>query len=146
MSKAFDNFEFEPDLPAPFWKPFLLAFLFAIPASSLWFYATVCHGVRTAVLSLAIGALCGLGARRGEGDYFSAFLAAVIHTFGTILIITLVVSTYAFKLSLGENLFQIVASGRINLFFNDCLSLVGEKSFYSIPTGFYIAYKVQSRA
>jgi hypothetical protein len=35
MSKAFDHFEFEPEVPPPFWKAFIFAILFALPAAGI---------------------------------------------------------------------------------------------------------------
>lgn len=147
MPRAFDNFEFEPVVPPPFWKAFILAILFALPAAALWFYLAVYQGLRMPVFSLAIGCLCGLGARKGEGDYFPAFLGTLILITTTILLNTLVLVADEIGISPWELLFKVVFQGKITAFLNDGLALVGSRfrSYAAIPIAFYVAYKVHDR-
>ena len=145
MSRAFDHFDFEPEPPAPFWKPFFFALLFAMPASLLWFYLAIHQGLRMPVFSLAIGFMCGWGVRKGDGDYFPAFLGTLIHIVVTVLVITLVLVSGQLGLSPLETVLQILFQGQLTAFSNVCVLVVGSRSFAAIPIAFYVAYKIQSR-
>ena len=147
MSKAFDHFEFEPEIQPPFWKPFVFAILFGLPASALWQYLAVHQGLRMPVFSLAIGGLCGLGARKGEGDYWPAFLGTFVLVTVTLLLNTLILIANEIGTTPWELLLEVVLQGKVTAFLNQGLVLAGSRSrsYAAIPLAFYVAYKVQSR-
>jgi hypothetical protein len=97
--------------------------------------------------SLAIGCLCGLGARKGDGDYFPAFMGTLILITTTILLNTLMLIAAEVGISPWELLFKVVFQGQVTAFLNDGLELVGSsaRSYAAIPIAFYMAYKVHDR-
>ena len=143
MSKAFDHFEFEPEIQPPFWKPFVFAILFGLPASALWQYLAVHQGLRVSGFSLAIGGLCGLGARKGEGDYLPAFLGTLVLVTVTLLLNTLILTANEIGTTPWELLVEVVRRGKFTAFLNQGLVLAESSS--AIPIAFYVAYKAQSR-
>ncbi|MEO7098931.1 MAG: hypothetical protein ABI162_06185 [Luteolibacter sp.] len=147
MSKAFDHFEFEPEIQPPFWKPFVFAILFGLPASALWQYLAVHQGLRVPGFSLAIGGLCGLGARKGEGDYLPAFLGTFVLLTVTLLLNTLILTANEIGTTPWELLVEVMLRGKATAFLNQGLMLVGSssRSYSAIPIAFYVAYKAQRR-
>ena len=123
----------------------MLGLLFAIPASGMWIYLATQQGFRAPICSLAVGALCGLGVRKGGGDYFPAFLGTLILILSTISINTLVILAGDVEVSPLKILIDVVSRARITDFCNEAILMMGRRSFIAIPTSFYLAYKVLSR-
>jgi len=145
MSEAFDDFDFTPEPPPPFWWPFVLSMLFAAPVSALWYYMATRNGLRLPITSLLVGVLCGLGTRVGNGEYSSTLLSAAIQIFATISLIALHQIAEGIDQSLFQTATQICFQGHISDFCNEAFLNSGQTGIRTIPFALYIAYKIQDR-
>ena len=143
MSNFISTWDDEEEEPrAPFLLPFLFAMLMGIPASGLSIAAALYSNLVLGILVVGCGALCGIGGRIGEGDFFPAFLATILHLAGTISLVTaalLVRDLDVSPLQLGYAL--LFEQGAMIDFANDCVTVAG-KTFLAYPVAIAAAYAV----
>ena len=144
MSNAFDNWTNEEAPPAPFWRPFPLAILLGLPASAIWYAGAVHAHTVASIVTIIAGALCGLGTRLAGGEYFSAFLATLLHIVVTLTLITATLLADHYQVPLTTILAELMSWDKIAPFCNACVEAVG-KTFVAYPIAFLAAYKVQDR-
>jgi hypothetical protein len=129
---------------APFFIPFVVALVFGLPMSAVWYVVADKGNLLMSVITTLLGCSCGLGARiaaRGEhaGD------SAVVATF---LLIALNISAVAVMVLAWEGghsfpvmLMTLVNHGDFNEFANTCVEVAG-RTFVGYPIALYAAYRV----
>jgi hypothetical protein len=129
---------------APFSIPFVVAMVFGIPVSVIWFLIAMKVGVVATIVTILLGCACGFGARISANGWHPAEAAIL----STLLLITLSISAITISLLASESNQSIVATmmGLITqgnyVDFTNALVLVAGRTFMGYPLGLYAAYRV----
>jgi hypothetical protein len=128
----------------PFWRPFLLALMLGIPGSAAWAYAALSSDLYLRWVVILTGVLCGVGVRFADGTFYPAFLAILIHTVTSVLVVTLILLGRYLEMPAHELILVFIREGQWQELANISL-LVAENNWRSAqlyPMAFLAAYFV----
>ena len=132
------------DHKAPFFIPFVVAVLFGVPASVIWYLVAVQTGWLYGAITILLGCSCGLGARiAAKGEHPAS--GAVVATFILIVLNIAVLTVLSLAWRAGETfmviLVAVIDHGDYNDLANEIVRSAG-RTFIGYPFALYAAYRV----